>query len=152
MSEEIQEKSEDKIGLLKEKLLSIRKDWSEKINELIQKIQTINKIPEAQVLMLGYRHDLSDLIINMNLRIINLESSLVEKRKNLFIKYKTKSQINLDKFVEMDTVMQGDLSTITKQKQMLEAQRNFYRDSRDTLDKMGFSIKNRIQLYSEANI
>jgi hypothetical protein len=140
MSEE-----EKKVSELEEALERERLEYSSKIGDLFPMLNRIDRISEAQVLMLSYRHMLVDKLAKYRSAIFKKKSSDQNYRKLRFEYYKTQHDIRLD-YKEINEFINSDMSLRIRQTDLLDNQINFYRDCIDTLDKMGFSIKNRITI------
>ena len=102
--------------------------------------------------MLKYRHDATEEIAKLSIKNQNIESKIVLQKKELFIKYTTKTNLKLDHFSEKNTMIQADMNELLKTKEIIQIQINFIKELRDTIDKIGFAIKNRLTLFTEENI
>lgn len=127
-----------------------RGEFTQKISELIQMIGKVQKVPEAQVLMLSYRHMLVDKIIKYRAAIHKKKANDSNYRKMRYEYYKTQHDVRLD-YREINQYIDSDMSLRIRQTELLENQINYYSQCIDTLDKMGFSIKNLISV-EEINI
>jgi hypothetical protein len=136
---------EKKVSELEEALERERLEYSSKIGELFPMLNRIDRISEAQVLMLSYRHMLVDKLAKYRSAIFKKKSSDQNYRKLRFEYYKTQHDIRLD-YKEMNEFINSDMALRIRQTDLLDNQINFYRDCIETLDKMGFSIKNRITI------
>lgn len=146
------EKEESKPEALSALFETKRKNWNEIVYSLVSKVSCIEDIPELQVDMLKYRHDLNDEISKLQVRVHSLDAQLYNKKKGLFIHYATKGNLKLDSFVEKNTMIQADMSESNLIKNLFDTQIVYYKDTRDTIDKIGFAIKNRLLLFKEENI
>ena len=136
---------EQKVETLDTALTSERDDFSVKILDLIKSINDVSKIAEAQVLMLSYRHMMVDKITKYRVALYKKKTSDSNYRKLRYEYYKTQHDVRLD-HREINQYIDSDMALRIRQTELLESQVNFFQQCVETLDKMGFSIKNRIQI------
>jgi hypothetical protein len=136
---------EIKVTEIEDALEKERSDYSEKISEIIKMINKIDKIAEAQVLMLSYRHMLVDKIIKYRAAIYKKKSNDQNYRKMRYEYYKTQHDIRLD-YREINQFIDSDMALRTRQTEILENHVNYFNQCIETLDKLGFAVKNRIQV------
>lgn len=136
---------EKKVNELEEALETERREFGTKLNELIPLIHKIEKISEAQVLMLSYRHMLVDKLIKYRSASYKKKANDQNYRKLRYEYYKTQHDIRLD-HREINQFIDSDMSLRTRQTELLENQINFYSQCIETLDKMGFAIKSKITI------
>jgi hypothetical protein len=136
---------EQKVETLDTALTSERDDFSAKILDLIKNINDVSKIAEAQVLMLSYRHMMVDKITKYRVALYKKKTSDTNYRKLRYEYYKTQHDVRLDNR-EINQYIDSDMALRIRQTELLESQVNFFQQCVETLDKMGFSIKNRIQI------
>lgn len=140
MSEE-----EKKVSELEEALEKERVEYSSKIGELFPMISKVEKISEAQVLMLSYRHMLVEKLAKYRAANYKKKSNDQNYRKLRFEYYKTQHDVRLD-YREINEFINSDMSLRIRQTDLLESQMTFYSQCIDTLDRMGFAIKNRLHI------
>jgi hypothetical protein len=140
MSEE-----EKKVSELEEALEKERIDYSAKIGDLFPMINKIDRISEAQVLMLSYRHMLVEKLAKYRAANYKKKSNDQNYRKMRYEYYKTQHDVRLD-YREINEFISSDMSLRIRQTDLLESQMTFYSQCIDTLDRMGFAIKNRLQI------
>ncbi len=140
MSEE-----ERKVSEIEEALERERVEYSSKISDVIGMINRIEKISEAQVLMLSYRHMLVDKITKYRAAIYKKKANDQNYRKMRYEYYKTQHDVRLD-YREINTFIDSDMALRTRQTELLENHINWYGQCVDTLDKLGFAVKNKIQI------
>jgi hypothetical protein len=136
---------EKKVNDLDDALDKERSDFNEKISEVIKLIRRIDTISEAQVLMLSYRHMLVDKMTKLRGAIYRKKTNDENFRKLRYEYYKTQHDIRLD-YREINQFIASDMALRTRQTDLLEAQINYYVQCIETLDKMGFAIKAKIQV------
>jgi hypothetical protein len=136
---------EVKVNEIDEALSKERGEYSNKISDIIKMINRIDQIAEAQVLMLSYRHMLVDKIIKYRAATYKKKANDQNYKKMRYEYYKTQHDIRLD-YREINTFIESDMALRIRQTELLENHINWYSQCIDTLDKLGFSIKNRIQI------
>lgn len=136
---------EVKVNEIDEALSKERGEYSNKISDIIKMINRIDQIAEAQVLMLSYRHMLVDKIIKYRAATYKKKANDQNYKKMRYEYYKTQHDIKLD-YREINTFIESDMALRIRQTELLENHINWYSQCVDTLDKLGFSIKNRIQI------
>ena len=136
---------EQKVETLDTALTSERDDFSVKILDLIKSINDVSKIAEAQVLMLSYRHMMVDKITKYRVALYKKKTSDSNYRKLRYEYYKTQHDVRLD-HREINQYIDSDMALRIRQTELLDSQVTFFQQCVETLDKMGFSIKNRIQI------
>lgn len=136
---------EKRVSEIEEVLEKERIDFSSKISDVIKMINKIDSIAESQVLMLSYRHILVDKITKYRAAIYKKKANDQNFRKMRYEYYKTQHDVRLD-YREINTFIDSDMALRIRQTELLENHINWYNQCIDTLDKLGFSIKNRIQI------
>jgi hypothetical protein len=136
---------EQKVNEIDDKMAEERETYSSKITDVIQMIKDINKISEAQVLMLSYRHMLVDRIITYRAALYKKKSSDTNFRKLRYEYYKTQHDLRLD-YREINQFIDSDMASRIRQTELIENQVSYFQQCIDTLDKLGFAVKNKIQV------
>ena len=136
---------ERKINEIEEALDKERKEYSDKITEVIKMINRIDQISEAQVLMLSYRHMLVDKIIKYRAATYKKKANDQNYRKMRYEYYKTQHDVRLD-YREINQFIDSDMALRTRQTELLENHINFFSQCIETMDKLGFAVKNKIQV------
>ena len=137
--------TEDKIEKIQTLLEKERKSWSENIQNLIKRISDADKISVAQVDMLSYRHMLSDKIIELNILLSKKRANDSNYSKTRYQYYKTNHDVRLDHREIMEYI-KSDMSLRNRETSLIELQITYYKQAIETLDKMGFAIKNKVTL------
>jgi hypothetical protein len=136
---------EQKVNEIDDKMAEERETYSSKITDVIQMIKDINKISEAQVLMLSYRHMLVDRIITYRAALYKKKSSDTNFRKLRYEYYKTQHDLRLD-YREINQFIDSDMASRIRQTELIENQVSYFQQCIDTLDKLGFAVRNKIQV------
>jgi len=140
MSEE-----EKRVNEIDEALEKERSDFSKRISEVIRMINKIDNISEAQVLMLSARHNLVEKVAKYRASLYKKKSTDVNFKKLRYEYYRTQHDVRLD-YREINQFIDSDMSLRIRQTELLENQITFFSQCIDTLDRLGFSIKNKIQV------
>jgi hypothetical protein len=136
---------ERKVNEIDEALEKERNDYSTKMSSLISMINKIDQIPEAQVLMLSYRHMMVEKLAKYRAAVYKKKSNDQNYRKVRYEYYKLQHDVRLD-YREINQFIDSDMALRTRQTELLDNQINFFAECVDTLDKMGFAIRNRISI------
>jgi hypothetical protein len=136
---------EQKVSDLENALEKERDEFTKKLNDLLPLLNRIEKISEAQVLMLSYRHMMVDKLIRYRAAGFKKKSTDQNYKKIRYEYYKTQHEIRLD-YREINDFIASDMALRIRQTDLLENQINFYSQCIETLDKMGYSIKNKISI------
>ena len=136
---------ERKVNEIEEALDKERKEYSDKIAEVIKMIGKIDQISEAQVLMLSFRHMMVDKIIKYRAAVYKKKANDQNFRKLRYEYYKTQHDVRLE-YREINQFIDSDMALRTRQTELLENHINYFVQCTDTLDKLGFAVKNKIQV------
>ena len=136
---------EKKVSELESALENERNTYTSKMGSLVSMINDISKISEAQVLMLSYRHMLVDKLVKYRAAVYKKKANDLNYRKMRYEYYKTAHNVRLE-YREINEFIASDMALRIRQTDLLENQINFCSQSIDTLDKMGFAIKAKIQI------
>jgi hypothetical protein len=133
---------DEKLLEIEKKLQSQRNDWGIKIVNLIKQLKDIEGLSDAQVDMLSYRQMLVEQLTKFRIRSKNTSTTYEKKFKSKFISYFNYDyKINDKQKVDM---VNADLHFYRRQLGLLDSQIEFFKECINTLDKMGFAIKNRV--------
>ncbi len=136
---------EKKVSELEKALQTERDTYSKKMSSLVSMVGDITKISECQVLMLSYRPMLVDKLVKYRAAVYKKKANDLNFRKLRYEYYKTSHNVRLE-YREMKEFIDSDMALRIRQTDLLENQINFCSQSIDTLDKMGFAIKAKIQI------
>jgi D-mannonate dehydratase len=144
-NENIQSTTEqDKLNDLDRFLEKQRSEWGDRIMEVIDMIRHMDKLSEAQVTMLSYRHMVIDQIARINITLRKRESAYNIQYKNKFIEYYNYDYKLNDK--QKVNMVEADLSSLNKQIGFLTTQIDFFKECIKTLDNIGWAIKNKLNI------
>jgi hypothetical protein len=138
-------KDEERLEQLEKALGKEREDYTSKILEIVKDIRGMDLLAESQVLMLSYRHMIVDKLATYRVALNKRKNSDLNYRKLRFEYYKTNHDVRLD-YREINQFIDSDMAMRTRENELLESQISFFNQCIETLDRMGFSIKNRIQI------
>lgn len=136
---------EKRVNEIDEALEKERGDFTKRISEVIGMINKIDNISEAQVLMLSARHNLVEKIAKYRSSLYKKRSTDSNFKKLRYEYYKTQHDVRLD-YREINQFIDSDMALRSRQTDLLENQITFFSQCVDTLDRLGFSIKNKIQV------
>jgi hypothetical protein len=136
---------ERKVNEIDDALEKERNEYTTKMSSLISMINKIDQIPEAQVLMLSYRHMMVEKLAKYRSATYKKKSNDQNYRKVRYEYYKTQHDVRLD-YREINQFIDSDMALRSRQTELLENQINFFSECIETLDKMGFAIRNRISI------
>ncbi|WP_296864292.1 hypothetical protein [uncultured Methanobrevibacter sp.] len=139
------EQAKEKLAAIEQKLATERKEWKEKIHELIKMIRGTSTLAEAQVLMLSYRQIFVEKIVELKTLHLKKEKSIDIFYRDQYREYTINYDIKLTP-AEKNQFIKADLGNLRMQSNLLENQINFFQESVKTMDTMSFSINNRIKL------
>ena len=137
--------TEDKLEKIESLLEKDRKDWSIKIQGLVKDISEPTKLAKAQTYMLSYRHMIVDKIMELKILLSKKEANDSNYTKTRYQHYKTQHSVRLDHREIMEYI-KSDMSLRNRETGLIKHQINYYNQAIETLDKMGFAIKNRVTL------
>ncbi len=126
--------------------------WNIQLEEVLGTLHDINHITENQTLILSHRHRVIKDIRKIQLNINDIQSSLYLKNKETLDTLKTKSNIAYNSYSEFDIAVKSKLKLIYEVLDLFKAHLEYLNDVKTTLDKMGFAIKNRIDLFNNSAI
>jgi hypothetical protein len=136
---------ERKVNDIEDALEKERNEFSSKVSDVIRMINRIDQISEAQVLMLSYRHMMVDKIIKYRAAVYKKKANDQNYKKMRYEYYKTQHDVRLD-YREITQFVESDSALRTRQTEILENHISYFSQCIDTLDKLGFAVKNKIQV------
>jgi len=139
------DQAKEKLEMIEQKLAAERKDWKEKIHDLIKMIRGTSTLAEAQVFMLSYRQLFVEKITELRGLLMKKQKSIDTFYKDQYREYTINYDIKLSP-AEKNQFIKADLANLRMQAELLENQINFFQESVKTMDTMSFSINNRIKL------
>ena len=134
----------DKLLDLEKFLEKQRSEWGDRIMEVIDMIRHMEKLSEAQVTMLSFRHMIIDQIARINITLKKKESTYNIQYKNKFVEYFNYDYKLNDK--QKVNMVEADLSSLNKQIGFLSTQIDFFKECIKTLDNIGWAIKNKLNI------
>jgi len=139
------EQAKEKLAAIEQKLANERKEWKEKIHDLIKMIKGTSTLAEAQVYMLSYRQLFVEKITELRALHMKKQKSIDTFYRDQYREYTVNYDIKLSP-AEKNQFIKADLGNLRMQADLLENQMNFFQESIKTMDTMSFSINNRIKL------
>ena len=123
-----------------------RKEITELIKNLNQKIRIITEIPELQVELYSYRQIIVEKRAQLYSTLSVIKKSLKNKRKKAYIETKTNNDISIKSAIDTNIFVEDYIREESEKIDLLELQINFMEESINTLDRVIFGIKNRISI------
>ena len=133
---------------LESRLANDRREWKDKIKDLISKIKNMSELSECQVRMLSYRQILLDKVSDFKTTIYKRNATWERYYKNQYREYSINYDVKLTSG-EKHQFIKADLSSLKTQMEMLQSHIDYYYECIKTLDNMAFAIRNRIRLDDE---
>ena len=137
--------TEEKLEKIEKLLANERSEWSTKIQGLVKDISEPHKLAKAQTHMLSYRHMIVDKIMDLRVLLSKKKANDSNFTKTRYQHYKTNYDVRLDHREIMEYI-KSDMSLRNRETGLIEHQVDYYKQAIETLDKMGFAIKNRVIL------
>ncbi len=144
---------EDANTQLEDRVNKSRASWNQKIISLIESIKDINKVAEAQIFMLSYRHQLTDKMAELKLSLYKVQSRYDFYFKQQY-RYYRRSDSEYDLKLnggETSKFVAADITLLRRQQKIIESHIEYYQEVVKTLDNLGFAIKRRMELSDELN-
>ena len=130
---------------LEERFKDERTDWNDKIIKLIESIKYTQNLAEAQVTQLSYRQMLQDKLVEYRILHEKRQEMFDKQTVDRFREYKLSYDIKLSSS-ETQAFVQSDCRALKLQIKMIQTQIIYFEESIKTLDNLGFSIKNKIEI------
>lgn len=134
--------------ILEQKLELERKEWREKVLELINMMKDNKKLSEAQVYQLSYRQQVQELLANYRILIEKRQGMLETQSVSRFREYTLNYDIKLSSG-EKNTFVSADLNALKQQINMIKTQITYFEECVKTLDNFGFAVRNKLEILSQ---
>lgn len=130
---------------LEKRFKAEREDWNKKLFEVINSIKHVKNLTEAQIKQLSYRQIALEKLTDYHILEDKRQESydkLIQKRNN---EYDNQSAKKLSA-VEKKTYLSGDYASLNRQIKLISRQIFYLEETIKTLDLLGYSIKNKIEI------
>lgn len=130
---------------LEKRFKTEREDWNNKMFEVINLIKDIKSITEAQIKQLSFRQIVVEKIVEYKILCDKRSESfdkLIQKRND---EYENQSAKRIT-YNEKKISLAGDYASLSRQIKLFERQIYFLEETVKTLDNLGFSIKNKLEI------
>ena len=134
--------------ILEQKLELERKEWREKVLELVNMMKDNKKLSEAQVYQLSYRQQVQELLANYRILIEKRQGMLETQSVSRFREYTLNYDIKLSSG-EKNTFVSADLNALKQQINMIKTQITYFEECVKTLDNFGFAVRNKLEILSQ---
>jgi hypothetical protein len=147
--DEEQKHLDSKNDKLSARVESEQNEISEKIRNLAKYFNNLDKLAELQVELFSLRQICVEKKAFFESLYTKLNRKNKEKKRDVFLTLKIKGDSNVaPKTSEEFRILSENLMKDIEYKlDVFSIQKNFYHNSIDTLDRMIFGVKNRIQIY-----
>lgn len=131
---------------LEEKLENFQTFWNERLQKLFPKLKNFNNLQSIEVSYLSYRHQINDILFSSFVKI----SKLKQTYDAIHAKMMNSEQLNKKYKLQKDKRIFVDqkLSGLKRRIEILEDFAKYCQSIIDTIDKLSFSVKNRITFES----
>lgn len=132
---------------LEKRFTEERKDWNDKMFDVINFIKDTKKLTEAQVIQLSYRQMCMDKLTEYRILCDKRQENydkLIQKRN---AEYENASAVKLSA-VDKKVYLAGDYASLNRQIKLISRQIAYFEETIKTLDSLGFAVKNRIEIIS----
>lgn len=132
---------------LEKRFAEERRDWNDKMFDVINYIKDTKKLTEAQVVQLSYRQICMDKLTEYRILCDKRQESydkLIQKRNS---EYDNMSAVKLSA-VDKKVSLAGDYASLNRQIKLISRQIAYFEETIKTLDSLGFAVKNRIEIIS----
>lgn len=130
---------------LEKRFKTEREDWNNKMFEVINLIKDIKCVTEAQIKQLSFRQIVVEKIVEYRILADKRQESydkLIQKRND---EYENQSARKISSS-EKKIYISGDYASLNRQIKIIERQIYFLEETVKTLDNLGFSIKNKLEI------
>ncbi len=133
---------------IEEKLDLERKEWKEKVVELINMMKDNKKLSEAQVYQLSYRQQVQEILANYRILVEKRQGMLETYSVSRFRDYTLNYDIKLSSG-EKNSFVSADMNALKQQINMIKTQITYFEECVKTLDNFGFAVRNKLEILSQ---
>lgn len=122
-----------------------RSKWGESMSKLVERMRAVEGLSEVQVLMLSYRAICTESIAKYR-DVLNRRKSKDSVFKQIRTgHYRTKTDQKHGER-EIAEIVGSEMSMRNRKSSLLQTQIDYFADVMDTLDKLGYAIRDRIEI------
>jgi hypothetical protein len=136
--------STDPLDVLEADFEKRRSDWKTKIISIIEMLRNMETLAESQVLMLSYRHILTDNMATVRLAISRAKTNYDNAYKVTYRKY-FQDDISLSP-TEKNYMVKSDMTPYQRRIDILNAYLEYLKECVNTLDNMGFANDRMVKI------
>lgn len=133
---------------LEEELKKERKEWGEKVIELINMMNENKKLSESQVYQLSYRQQVQERLAFYRILVEKKQGALEKQMTDRFREYCISYDIKLSGS-EKNAFVSADCQALKQQVNMIKAQITYFEECVKTLDNFGFAVRNKLEIISQ---
>jgi hypothetical protein len=147
----MEENELSEIEKLEQLLQKKRSVWSTEILNVIQLARENMSVSDAQTLGLSYRHRLHDDATDFTIRVARLNEQLSKVRKNRYMHYMQPTDIDfrIKTGSDKDILIRSDVSELQRKIDIINAHIAWLKEAVNTMDKLGYAIKNKIEFNNQ---
>jgi hypothetical protein len=144
MNEDVK-KRQEKLEAFEKKLFEKRDIYSERILNLVPKLESLQLISDMQIEIHNLRHEIFEDLIKSKLRIVKFESELRERKINRVKQLRQLDQYKYD-YKEVENIVETELSLNYQQLGIFKIYVDYLSGCITEIDKLGYSIKTKISI------
>ena len=134
--------------LLEKELENERKEWKDKVIELINMMKDNKKLSEAQIYQLSYRQQVQEKLASYRILLEKRQGMLENQMTSRFRDYTLNYDIKLSSG-EKNSFVSADCVALRQQVSMMKTQITYFEECVKTLDNFGFAVRNKLEIISQ---
>ena len=135
-------------AILEKELENERKEWKDKVIELVNMMKDNKKLSESQVFQLSYRQPGQEKRAAYRILIEKRQGMLETQSTARFRDYTLNYDIKLSSS-EKSSFVSADLNALKQQINMIKTQITYFEECVKTLDNFGFAVRNKLEILSQ---
>jgi hypothetical protein len=135
-------------AILEKELENERKEWKDKVIELVNMMKDNKKLSESQVFQLSYRQQVQEKLAAYRILIEKRQGMLETQSTARFRDYTLNYDIKLSSS-EKSSFVSADLNALKQQINMIKTQITYFEECVKTLDNFGFAVRNKLEILSQ---
>ena len=135
-------------AILEKELENERREWKDKVIELVNMMKDNKKLSESQVFQLSYRQQVQEKLAAYRILIEKRQGMLETQSTARFRDYTLNYDIKLSSS-EKSSFVSADLNALKQQINMIKTQITYFEECVKTLDNFGFAVRNKLEILSQ---
>jgi hypothetical protein len=128
-----------------ERFKNERKEWTDRIKDMSERLRDIYKVADLQVDIYSYRQVAVEYCHTLQTHLIKVIHTFRARKIERWEHYTRNYDLRMDKDPKELHIF-VDISDINERKELLQNHLEFFRETIKTIDTISFGIKHRIQL------